>query len=66
MVLDLFGGSGSTLMACEQLDRKNRSMELDPRYVDVIVKRYINSGKEDVTLIRDGKEISYSEIIKKL
>lgn len=66
VVLDLFGGSGSTLMACEQLDRKNRSMELDPRYVDVIVKRYINSGKEDVTLIRDGKEISFLDIVSNL
>lgn len=66
VVLDLFGGSGSTMMACDQLERKNRSLELDPRYVDVIVKRYINLGKEDVILIRDGKEISYSEIIKNL
>ena len=54
------------MMACDQLERKNRSLELDPRYVDVIVKRYINLGKEDVILIRDGKEISYSEIIKNL
>lgn len=66
VVLDLFGGSGSTMMACDQLERKNRSLELDPRYVDVIVKRYINLGKEDVILIRDGKEISYSEIISNL
>lgn len=66
IVLDLFGGSGSTMMACDQLERKNRSLELDPRYVDVIVKRYINLGKEDVILIRDGKEISYSEIIENL
>lgn len=66
VVLDLFGGSGSTMMACDQLERKNRSLELDPRYVDVIVKRYINLGKEDVILIRDGKEISYSEIVDDL
>lgn len=39
-VLDLFGGSGSTLIACEQLDRKCYMMELDPRYVDVIIKRW--------------------------
>ena len=39
-VLDLFGGSGSTLIACEQLGRKARLMELDPKYVDVIVKRW--------------------------
>lgn len=41
-VLDLFGGSGSTLMACEQLGRINYSMEYDPKFVDVIVKRWEN------------------------
>lgn len=40
LVLDLFGGSGSTLIACEQLNRKCFMMELDPRYVDAIVKRW--------------------------
>jgi DNA modification methylase len=40
LVLDLFGGSGSTLIACEKKARKARLMELDPRYVDVIVKRW--------------------------
>lgn len=40
LVLDLFGGSGSTLIACEQLNRKCYMMELDPRYVDVIVQRW--------------------------
>jgi len=40
IVLDLFGGSGSTMIACEQLGRKNRSMELDPAYCDVIVNRW--------------------------
>lgn len=39
-VLDLFGGSGSTLIACEKLGRTNFTMELDPRYCDVIVKRW--------------------------
>ena len=39
-VLDLFGGSGSTLIACEKTCRINRSMELDPKYVDVIVRRW--------------------------
>jgi DNA modification methylase len=39
-VVDLFGGSGSTLMACEKTGRVNRSMELDPKYCDVIVKRW--------------------------
>ena len=40
IVLDVFGGSGSTLMACEQLNRKCRMMELDPKYCDVIIKRW--------------------------
>ncbi len=40
IVLDLFGGSGSTLMACEQMRRKARVMELDPKYVDVIINRW--------------------------
>ena len=40
VVLDLFGGSGSTLIACEQLNRKAYIMELDPKYVDVIIKRW--------------------------
>jgi DNA modification methylase len=40
MVLDLFGGSGSTLIACEKTNRQARMMELDPKYCDVIVKRW--------------------------
>ena len=39
-VMDLFGGSGSTLMACEQTGRKCLTMELDPRYADVIIDRW--------------------------
>lgn len=39
-VLDLFGGSGSTLLACEQLNRNCFMMELDPKYVDVIIERW--------------------------
>jgi len=41
-VLDLFGGSGSTMIACEKLNRKCYMMELDPKYCDVIVHRYRN------------------------
>jgi site-specific DNA-methyltransferase (adenine-specific) len=40
IVLDLFGGSGSTLIACEKLGRRCRTMELDPKYCDVIIKRW--------------------------
>lgn len=52
-VVDLFGGSGSTLMACEKTGRVNRTMELDPKYCDVIVKRW-----EDFT----GKKAVLSEL----
>lgn len=46
-VVDLFGGSGSTLIACEQLGRKCYMMELDPKYVDVIIERWENlTGKK--------------------
>lgn len=40
IVLDLFGGSGTTLIACEKTNRQARLVELDPKYVDVIVKRW--------------------------
>lgn len=57
-VLDPFGGSGSTLIAAEATGRRARLIELDPKFVDVIVRRYVQvTEKTDVTLIRDGKEI---------
>ncbi len=50
-VLDLFGGSGSTLIACEQLNRKCYMMELDPHYIDVIIQRWENfTGEKAVKL----------------
>ncbi|MFH2116694.1 MAG: DNA modification methylase [Bacillota bacterium] len=63
-VLDLFGGSGSTMIAADQLQRKTLIMELDERYVDVIVKRYIRHTKsaEGCFLIRQGKEIPLAYI----
>ena len=66
IVLDVFGGSGSTLIACEQLNRRCFMCELDPHYVDVIIQRYINlkGTDKDVFLIRDGQKIPYSEVIK--
>lgn len=60
IVLDLFGGSGSTLMAAEQLNRIAFLMELDPKYASAIVKRYVaahGGDTSEVTVIRDGKEI---------
>lgn len=51
IVLDSFGGSGTTIMACEQLRRKARCMELDPRYIDVIIKRWEEfTGKKAVKI----------------
>lgn len=52
-VLDLFGGSGSTLIACEQLDRKCYMMELDPKYCDVIIKRWETLTGKKAKLIVD-------------
>lgn len=57
-VLDLFGGSGSTMIACEELGRSCRMMELEAKYCDVIVRRYIRTtGRDDVQLFRKGEEV---------
>jgi DNA modification methylase len=65
IVLDPFGGSGSTLIACEETDRICFTMELDPKYADVIVKRYIEhvGGDREVYLIREGARYGYREVI---
>ena len=64
IVLDPFGGSGSTLIACEQTDRICRTIELDEKFCDVIVKRYIEQvGKaDDVSLLRDGLTYRYEKV----
>jgi len=64
VVLDPFGGSGSTLIACEQSDRICRTIELDEKFCDVIVSRYIEQvgSSEKVQLIREGVTIPYSEV----
>ena len=54
-VIDLFGGSGSTLIACEKTGRHARLMELDPKYVDVIVRRWQEFTGKDATLEGDGR-----------
>ena len=51
VVLDIFGGSGTTLIACEQLKRKCLTMELDPRFVDVIVKRWEDLTEQKAVLV---------------
>ncbi|WP_037347173.1 site-specific DNA-methyltransferase [Selenomonas sp. oral taxon 138] len=64
IVLDLFGGSGSTLMAAEQMDRTAYLMELDPVYVSAIVRRFVayRGNTEDVYIIRDGQKLPCSEV----
>ena len=64
VVLDPFGGSGSTLIACEQTDRICRTIELDEKFCDVIVNRYIEQvgSADDVSVLRDGKTYSYEEV----
>jgi DNA modification methylase len=55
-VLDLFGGSGSTLIACEKINRHARLMELDPKYCDVIVKRWEDFTGKKATLLTAAAE----------
>ncbi|MDE7104946.1 MAG: ParB N-terminal domain-containing protein [Ruminococcus sp.] len=65
MVLDGFLGSASTLIACEQLNRICYGVELEPKFVDVAVNRYIslkNGSSDDVYVIRNGRKIPYTEI----
>jgi DNA modification methylase len=70
-IIDLFGGSGSTLIAAEQLNRVAYLMELDEKFVDVIVHRYMNqltlmaqmdNNDKTITLIREGKTYTYDEV----
>lgn len=64
IVMDLFGGSGSTLIACEQIDRIAYTLELDPKYATVIVKRYIEQARseEDVYVLREGEKVPFKEV----
>ncbi len=64
IVLDPFGGSGSTLIACEQMDRSCYTIELDEKYCDVIVRRYIEfrGSPEGVTVLRGGAELKYEDV----
>jgi DNA modification methylase len=55
IVVDLFGGSGSTMIACERRGRKARLMELDPRYADVICQRYMDYVGKPAALDGDGR-----------
>ena len=65
IVLDPFGGSGSTLVACEQTDRICYTIELDEKFCDVIVNRYIEQvgSDSDVSVLRDGVTLTYKEVV---
>lgn len=68
VVIDTFGGSGSTLMACEKMNRICYTMELDEKYASVILRRYVEDTEdsENVYVIRDGQKIHYSELVKEV
>ncbi len=68
IILDLFGGSGSTLIACEQTNRVCYMMELDEKYASVILRRYVENtnNAENVHVIRNGQQISYADLVKEV
>ena len=68
IVIDTFGGSGSTMMACEQTGRICRMLELDPKYASVILRRYVEDfgGAERVYVERDGQKLMYADLVKEV
>lgn len=65
IVLDSFAGSGTTMVACEKMRRKAMLMELDPKYCDVIIRRYIQeSGNLDLKVERDGEIKSLKDVME--
>lgn len=68
VVLDTFGGSGSTMMACEQMGRVCFMMELDEKYASVILRRAVENGvaPEDIFVERSGRQIPYSDLVKEV
>ncbi len=68
VVIDTFGGSGSTLMACEQMNRICYMMELDEKYASVILRRYVeDTGNADGVFVeRNGGKIPYSDLVKEV
>ena len=68
IVIDTFGGSGSTLMACEQTNRICHMMELDEKYASVILRRYAEDtgDSENVYVVRGGEKIPYSALVKEV
>ena len=68
IVIDTFGGSGSTLMACEQTNRICFTMELDEKYASVILRRYVEDtgDAENVYVLRGDKRIPYADLVKEV
>ena len=68
IVIDTFGGSGSTMMACEQTNRICCMMELDEKYASVILRRYVEDtgDSENVYVERGGEKIPYSALVKEV
>lgn len=68
IVIDTFGGSGSTMMACEQTNRACFMMELDEKYASVILRRAVENGiaTEDISVERQGEKLMYSDLVKEL
>ena len=68
IVIDTFGGSGSTLMTCEQTNRICHTMELDEKYASVILRRYVeDTGDVDnVYVIRNGEKLMYADLVKEV
>jgi DNA modification methylase len=62
IVLDAFGGSGSTMIACEKTNRRARLIELDPKYADVIVRRWQDYTGKQATLANGGQ--SFDDLTK--
>ena len=67
-MIDTFGGSGSTLMACEQMNRICYMMELDEKYASVILRRYVEDtgDAEGVFVTRGGETIPYADLVKEV
>lgn len=68
IVIDTFGGSGSTMMACEKTNRICHMMELDPKYASVILRRYVEDfgGANQVYVERDGEKLMYADLVKEI
>jgi len=68
VVIDTFGGSGSTMMACEKTDRICYMMELDPKYASVILRRYVEDfgGADQVYVERGGQRLMYADLVKEV